>query len=362
MSLKEDRRNRSWTSHLLAALFRPFMPEAAPPELPHLLFHSGPRPGGSVPVTNWYLWMLHDRPDNRYLMCLLTHIDYCKCIDGAEHEFLLLYFRHLTSSAEAVVCADRTVERGNGSTSEIISPSPSSKQTAASDHALLLGSPNDAIRHLRDKPGRYKKLCTLTFSPSSAPSVLHVAAILCLVHRQAPAYNLYEKQCFWYADSVWMSLKNIFPQNQESCKDHNARTHYCGVAISGPSSATVEAVCAAYPPEWQKTMDKLAQLKQCCEAELAQSRQEGFAEAEQAAEERVRRVQEAADERVRRVQEAADERVRRVEDEDSYREDSSSKSSDESADEYIPPRKRQRLQANSSSRVLRSSKGVQTNN
>ncbi|KAG2097979.1 uncharacterized protein F5147DRAFT_777842 [Suillus discolor] len=56
--------------------------------------------------------------------------------------------------------------------------------------------------------------------------------------------------------------------------------------MSRPSSATVEAVCAAYPPEWQKTMDKLTQVKQCHEAELAQSRQEGFMEAEQAADER----------------------------------------------------------------------------
>ncbi|KAG2046285.1 hypothetical protein BDR06DRAFT_201615 [Suillus hirtellus] len=297
MSLKEDRNNRSWTSRLLAALFRPFMPEEVLPELPHLLFHSGPRPGGSVPVTNWYSWMVDDRPDNRYFMCSLSRIDYCKCTDGAKHEFLLFYFRHFISSAEAVVCADRTVERGNGSrqSSEIVSPS--SKETAASDHALLLGSPEDAVRHLRDKPGRYRKLCTLTFSPSSAPSALHVAAVLCLVHQQAPAYNLYEQQCYWYADSVWMSLKKLFPQNQESCKDHNARTHYCGVAMSRPSSATVEAVCAAYPPEWQKTMDKLTQVKQCREAELAQSRQEGFTEAE-AADERVRR----ADERVCQVQ------------------------------------------------------------
>ncbi|KAG1896823.1 uncharacterized protein F5891DRAFT_1052354 [Suillus fuscotomentosus] len=38
-----------------------------------------------------------------------------ECTDSAEHEFLLFYFRYSTSSAEAVVFSDRTVERGNGS-------------------------------------------------------------------------------------------------------------------------------------------------------------------------------------------------------------------------------------------------------
>ncbi|KAG2071163.1 hypothetical protein BDR04DRAFT_989662, partial [Suillus decipiens] len=168
--------------------------------------------------------------DNHYLMCSLDRIEYCKRVDGVKHEFLLFYFRHWTgSSAEAVVCADRTVERGNGSkqSSDIII-SPSSKETAATDRVYLLGSQDSAIQHL-DNAGRYRTLCTLKFLPPSAPSALHVAAILCLVHQQAPAYNLYENQCYWYADSVWMSLKRIFPRNEESCRDHNARNDYYGV-------------------------------------------------------------------------------------------------------------------------------------
>ncbi|KAG2063061.1 hypothetical protein BDR04DRAFT_1123520 [Suillus decipiens] len=284
------------------------MPEEAPPELPHLLFHNSLLGGHAV--TNWYKWMVdgHNGPDNHYLMCSLDRIDYCKCIDGAKHEFLLFYFRHWTgSSAEAVVCAERTVERGNGSrqSSDIISSS--SKETAATDQAFLLGSPDGAIQYLRNKYAPYRKLCTLTFLPPSAPSALHVAAILCLVHEQAPAYTLYEKQCYWYADSVWMSLKRIFPQNEELCRDHNARNHYYGIGGLGRSSATVEAVCAAYLSEWQNTMDKLMQVKQRLEARVVQSRQEGrqeglregrregrqegFAEAKRAADEQIRQLQ-----------------------------------------------------------------------
>lgn len=308
MSFKEGRRNRSWTSRLLAALFRPFMPEEAPPELPHLLFQDHNNFSGGHLVTNWYRWMVDDHtgPDNHYLMCPLDHIDYYKCVDGAKHEFLLFYFRHWTgSSAEAAVCAERTVERGHGSrqSSDIISPS--SKETAATDRAFLLGSPDSAIQHLRDKAGRCKKLCTLTFLPPSAPSALHVAAILCLVHRQAPAYNLYDSQCYWYADSVWMSLKRIFPQNEESCKDHNARNHYYSVGGLGQSSATVEAVCADYPEEWRKTVDKLTQVKQALDERVQRK-------AERVADERVRQTQQAADERIRQLQRAADEQAQRA--------------------------------------------------
>ncbi|KAG2146813.1 hypothetical protein DEU56DRAFT_978664 [Suillus clintonianus] len=299
MSLKQGRRNRSWASRLLAALFRPFMPEEAPPELPLLFFNRTDAPT-STAVTNWYSGMVNiDNPDNRYLTCLLSRIDYCKCKDDPGHEFLVFYFRHWISGslAEAAVCIDRTVVLDNGSSQslEIISPSPSSKANAAIDHAHLLGPPDDAVRHLHSQHGRYRTLCTLTFSSPSAPSALHVAAILSLVHHQAPSYQLYERQCYWYADSVWISLKKIFVPNQESCNDHSARSRYCGITL-GPSPATVQAVCAAFPPEWQRTMGKLTQTRQRHEANLAQSRQEGFAEAEQAADERVRRAQQVADE------------------------------------------------------------------
>ncbi|KAG2146816.1 hypothetical protein DEU56DRAFT_931168 [Suillus clintonianus] len=314
MSLKQGRRNCSWASRLLAALFRPFMPEEAPPELPYLLFNRTIVPT-SMAVTSWYSGMVYDKPNNRYLMCLLSRIDYCRCTDGTKHDFLLFYFRHWISgsSAEAVVCVDRrTVEiiKDCRQSSEISSPSPSSKETATSDLTFLLGSPYYAVRYLRSRYGRYKKLCTLTFSSPTAPSAFQVAAILCLVHQQAPPYHLYERQSYWYADSVWMSLKNIFAQNRESCKDHNARSHYRGVTL-GPSPATVQAVCAAFLPEWQKTMGKLTQTRQRHEANLAQIRQEAFAEAMQAADERVRRAQQDADER----QQAAHERVRRAQQE-----------------------------------------------
>lgn len=321
----QDRRNRSWTSRLLAALFPPFMSdssEEAPPELPQIRFNcSGYYSGGGTSVGDWYLWITDDTYSDHYTMCSLDRIDYCKCTHGAKHEFLLFYFRYSTSSAEAVVYVDRNVKLGDDSRqlSEVVSPSPSSKEPVTSDRALLLGSPDDAVRFLRDIAGRYKKLCTLTFFPPSAPSVIQIAAILYLTHQQVPANNLYENQCFQYTDSVWMSVKRIFPENEESCRYRNARDRYCGIGRSGLSSMTVEAICAAYLPEWQEMSNnlKLAQGTVCSPRAIAwflqvreKAQQEWFAEATRAADERVRRLQQAADEQAQVLQQAVSELLR----------------------------------------------------
>lgn len=76
--------------------------------------------------------------------------------------------------------------------------------------------------------------------------------------------------CGWAWTWFWGKnfFKKFFSQNQESCKDHNPATHHCRVAMLGLSPATVEAVCATYPPEWQKTVDKFTQVKQCREMEF----------------------------------------------------------------------------------------------
>ncbi|KAG1718936.1 uncharacterized protein EDB91DRAFT_1018458, partial [Suillus paluster] len=177
-------------------------------------------------------WATDDNQDNRYLKCPLSRIEYYKCADDVEHEFLVFYFKHWTHpNSEAVVSVDRTVHQRDGcskQSSEIISPS-SSENNAAFDSVSLLGSPHDAASPLLTRYGQYKKLCTLLFSSPSAPSALEVSIVLSLVNQQAPAYHLYEKQCYWFSDTVWRSLKKLFPTNQESCRDHNARCRYRGI-------------------------------------------------------------------------------------------------------------------------------------
>jgi hypothetical protein len=135
----------------------------------------------------------------------------------------------------------------------------------------MVGSPQDAKPRLTQSHGPYTTLCTLRFSPSPAPSALEVSTVLFLVHQQAPVYDLIDSQCFWFSDTVWRSLKALFPINQELCNfdNHNSRARYGGFTV-GPSDPSVQAVCNAYESEWQRVLKKVEQVKQCHEAELAQ--------------------------------------------------------------------------------------------
>ncbi|KAG2337734.1 hypothetical protein BDR05DRAFT_894698 [Suillus weaverae] len=224
--------------------------------------------------------------ENLYLKCSLRRIEFCKCSNGARHEFLILFFGHWIdgSSAEAVICVDRTFKlrtQDDNSSKQfpgLVSHS-SSEPNPALDSVSMVGSPHDAKPRLIQSHGPYTTLCTLQFSPSSAPSALEVSTVLFLVHQQAPVYDLIDGQCFWFSDTVWRSLKALFPINQELCNlnNHNSRARY-GVFTVGPSDLSVEAVCNAYESEWQKVLIKVEQVKQRHEAELAQVLQRGVEE------------------------------------------------------------------------------------
>ncbi|KAG1717787.1 hypothetical protein EDB19DRAFT_1921998 [Suillus lakei] len=286
MHLKQDRRNRSSIGRrFLAALLHPFMSDP-PAQLPQLRFNS-PDGNIAIPVTEW-CFLMADHWDggreNLYAKCSLRRIKFCKCSNGARHEFLILYFGHWMdgSSAEAVVCVDRTFKlctRDDNSSKQfpgLVSPS-SSEPSPALDSVSMVGSPHDAESRLIQNHGPYKRLCTLQFSPSSAPSALEVSTVLFLVHQQAPVYDLIDSQCFWFSDSVWRSLKVLFPINEEFCNlnDHNSRACYVGFTV-GPSDLSVQAVCDAYESEWQRVLEKVGQVKQYHEAELARAEQRGL--------------------------------------------------------------------------------------
>jgi hypothetical protein len=138
--------------------------------------------------------------ENHYQSCPLNRIDYCRCANGVEHEFLIFYFQHWSSSsAEAVVCADHTIhpQQNCGSAqSELLSPS--SFETNALDHVYLLGLPHNAASFLNDRFLQYNTLCTLWFL-DPAPSVLQISVVLSLVYQQALSYHLYGGQCYWFS-------------------------------------------------------------------------------------------------------------------------------------------------------------------
>ncbi|KAG2114855.1 hypothetical protein DEU56DRAFT_841619 [Suillus clintonianus] len=329
MSLKPDRRNRSWINRFLASLRRVFMSEP-PPGLQVLKFHCPNGPDvNSASVLGWCSQMADfwDKTHgNLYAKCVLARMEYYKCTGHPEHEFLLFYFRHWIDgcSAQAVVSADRAVQvqgRSLKQSSEIVSPS--SSNTDAYDSVSIYGSPRDAVPRLQERYAPYSKLCTFHFPSSSAPSALQVSIVLSLVHRQAPAYHLYENQCYWFSSAVWGSLKELFPSDQDSeCENHRARSRYRGVALGSPTEG-IEAVCAAYQPEWQKMLEMLEQVKCHHEAEEEKNRQKWEMERE-VKNEPFRKAQEAEMERIRQAEicaQAEVERVRRAKDTEIERKD-----------------------------------------
>lgn len=339
MSLKQDRRNHSWISRFLASFRRAFMSEP-PPGLPVLKFHCPDGPDiNSASVLSWRSSMVDSwdkTQGNLYAKCVLARMEYYKCAGHPEHEFLLFYFRHWINgcSAQAVVSAARAIQgqtRSLRQSSELVCPS--SSDTNAYDSVSIYGSPRDAAPKLQEYT-QYSRLCTLDFPSSSAPSALQVSTVLSLVHRQAPAYHLYENQCYWFSSAVWGSLKVLFPSDQDSeCENHRARARYRGFALGSPTE-DIKAVCAAYELEWQKMLETLEQVKCHHEAEEAKNRQklhmefevenEPFRQAQQAEIERLRQTeiciqaenaqQKAEIERVRRAKDAEIEQVRRARD------------------------------------------------
>ncbi|KAJ8593112.1 hypothetical protein M405DRAFT_931057 [Rhizopogon salebrosus TDB-379] len=285
MFLKRDPKNRSIISRFLAALIRPFMSER-PSQLPQLFFHS---PDGHIQesVVQWNTHMsqyLDADGDNTYARCFLDHIEHRKCSQRVGHELLVLYFTHWdnNSSALGVVCVDRVVNHDVNSVrqSGLVCPS-SSNNMVAHDIATIVGSPQDAAAYLRVSQQRRSSnvLCEMQFPPSSRPSALQVSTILALVNQHSLFYSLYQRQCYWYADTVWRSLKRLFSGSEQLHTGHNSRARYAGIQL-GPSDESVNVVCERYELAWTQTLEELNQARNLREAQLARIREEGRAASE----------------------------------------------------------------------------------
>jgi hypothetical protein len=81
-------------------------------------------------------------------------------------------------------------------------------------------------------------------------------------------YTLYQHQCYWYADTVWRSLKRLFLGNEDLGQDHNSRAHFTGIQL-GPSDKSVDVVCERYELAWAQTLEQLSQARNLREAQLA---------------------------------------------------------------------------------------------
>jgi hypothetical protein len=270
--LKRDPKNRSYIRRFLAALIRPFMSER-PSQLPQLFFHNPDGPQRiQETVVQWNTHMsqyLDADGDNTYTRCFLHHVEHHKCSDGAGHEFLVFHFTHWdSSSATGIVCAERAVNPGNSSRqSGLICPS-FSDNIVAHDTVSIVGSSHAATAYLEQKYPSSIVLCKMYFPSRSRPSALQVSTILALVNEHSLFYSLYQRQCYWYADTVWRSLKRLFFGNEDLGTDHNLRARYAGVQL-GPCDKSVDVVCERYELAWAQALEQLSRARNLREAQLA---------------------------------------------------------------------------------------------
>ncbi|KAG1881287.1 hypothetical protein F4604DRAFT_1534104, partial [Suillus subluteus] len=175
-------------------------------------------------VAEWRKVLLYSNFPPR---CVLEWLTFCKATRGKEHEFIVLYFRHWNASvpATARLIVERalnpyqmdgrsTIMHSSSFSALQISSliSPTSLQTSAIDSVLITS--NTVHSHwetyLGGRYGSYKTLCTLEFSATSCPSATQISVLLFVINRHAPDYHLWKFQCYWFAMTIWETIKQLF--------------------------------------------------------------------------------------------------------------------------------------------------------
>lgn len=255
---------------LLAAIFSRSM--KFPTDVPGLFTLGEIR----LDVAAWRSVLLHS---NFPSQCVLEQVRFCKASKREQHEFIVLYFRHWDASVSATahVVVDRTPKsysNDSGSSTPTTQSSsgiasPSALQTPALDSVST--SPDTGAsphKYLKSRYGQYKRLCTLTFSATSArPSATQISVLLSVISTHAPNYHLYQFQCYWFASTIWEAMKQLFPGYLESTWQG---IHSPCYDFKVDKADSVKVVCEEYANEWRR-LENEPELKR--QAEHARTQQ-----------------------------------------------------------------------------------------
>jgi len=211
--------------------------------------------------------------------CALEQLSFCKATKNKQHEFIVLHFRHwdpsVTATARLIVDrAPNTSQRNSGYSKPIMHSSSitssSALHTSALDSVLITSNTVHLETHLRAIYGSYKELCTLTFpatSKSAFPSATQISVLLSIISKHAPNYHLRKFQCYWFASTIWETIKQLFPGYIEATWKRG-RSHYLGVEVDTADS--VDVVCNTFADEWTRFENEVEQKRQ---AERAKAQQ-----------------------------------------------------------------------------------------
>ncbi|KAG2059340.1 hypothetical protein BDR06DRAFT_1003465 [Suillus hirtellus] len=154
--------------------------------------------------------------------------------------------------------------------------SPSALQTPALDSVST--SPDTGAsphKYLKSRYGQYKRLCTFTFSATSArPSATQISVLLSVRSTHSPNYHLYQFQCYWFASAIWEAIKQLFPGYIESTWQGIRSPCY---DFKVDKADSVKVVCEEYANGWGRLENEPELRRQAEHARTQQTWMDGFA-------------------------------------------------------------------------------------
>jgi len=147
--------------------------------------------------------------DNETQKCYIRKITYLKARKPLFHEYLLVEIVHTGSVQASLAVTERVPEKNDGySTKQAVSPSVYGR-VAANDTVRIVGGTG-----ISELPS-HNKLSELQFDANELP-LLNLAILLNVVRKHAQYYDVWKYQCYWYANTVYQSVQDLF----KSRKDH----------------------------------------------------------------------------------------------------------------------------------------------
>ena len=174
------------------------------------------------------LWLLGLKSmDGRAEKGYIHKISYFKDRKPSFHEFILVEIMHPCSVQSSLAITERTPKESDHYTSkQALSPSISGR-VPAHDTVRLPAGPHISKRSSPNK------LAELTFEPDKLP-LLKLAILLTVVSQYAPNYDVWDYQCYWYADTIYQSIKTLFePANEhiEPALSKHRRKYLLGLPL-----------------------------------------------------------------------------------------------------------------------------------
>jgi len=180
------------------------MAQCPQPDVPYIF--PSDRGHNSHSPDHWLLGL--KSVENETEKCYIQKIIYFKHTRLSFHEFLRIEIIHPFSVQVSLA----VVERASRKTDDY------AKKRAVSP--LISGSvgAHDTVRIFRDpdisKPSSHNKLAELTFEHDELP-LLNFAILLTVISKHAPNYDVWEYQCYWFADTIYQSVQALFKPSTE---------------------------------------------------------------------------------------------------------------------------------------------------